>query len=52
MVSTFIGMSVQLFHVSAVIITLQLSKPWSVLEVLFLKITAFDRIKGWLQNVT
>ena len=42
----FIGKFVQLFHVSTVIITLQLSNPSPALEVTFLKITAFNKIKG------
>jgi len=46
LVRMFIGMFVQQFHVSTVIITLQLSNPSSELEVTFLKSTAFDKIKG------
>jgi len=37
---------------STVIITLQLSNPSSAVGVTLLKCTAFDKIKGWLQNLS
>jgi hypothetical protein len=52
LVRIFIDMFVQLFHVSTVIITLQLSNTSIVLEVTFLKNTAFDKIKSCLHNLT
>jgi len=45
LVRMIFGMFVQLFHVSTVIITLQLSNLSSALKVTFLKITTFDKIK-------
>ena len=47
LVRMFIGMSVQLFHVSTVTITLQLSNPpFALCLVTFIKDTALDKIKG------
>jgi len=42
-------MFIQLFLVSTVIITLQLSNPTPALGVTFLKITAFGKIKDALE---